>query len=222
MDGITMTSASAAAAAADTSSLLASLRAGDAAGYETLLREYGPRLLATARRLMNGNEDDARDVLQDAMVNCFKHIDGFAGNSSVYTWLHRIVVTSGLMKLRTRRRRNESAIEPLLPTYTEDGHRAGAAGERDWSESAADLAQRREMRDVVRACIEKLPENYRIVLTLRDIEELDTAETAKALGLNEGVVKTRLHRARQALRTLLEPHVLGRNSEQPRTGAPQS
>lgn len=192
--------------------LVAQLRAGDPAAYETLLRDYGPRLLSTARRLMGGSDHDAADVLQDALLSCFRHVENFAGNSSIYTWLHRIVVTSALMKLRTRRRRNEAAIEPLLPTFTEDGHRVGARTESAWAESADELAHRREMCDIVRACIDKLPENYRIVLTLRDIEELDTAEAASVLGLNEGVVKTRLHRARQALRTLLVPYVEGRQS----------
>jgi RNA polymerase sigma-70 factor (ECF subfamily) len=197
---------------ADPSAILAGLRRREPAAFEAILREYGPRLLSTARRLMGGSDHDAADVLQDAMVSCFRHIDGFAGNSSVYTWLHRIVVTSALMKLRSRRRRNEAAIEPLLPSFSEDGHRVGARNEADWVESADQLAQRRETRQVVRSCIQQLPENYRIVLTLRDIEGMDTAEAAQSLGLNEGVVKTRLHRARQALRTLLVPYVEDRRN----------
>lgn len=191
----------------DQAALLEGVRAGSADAYERLLREFGPRLLATARRMMGGNEHDAHDVLQDAMVNVFRNIAAFQGNSSLYTWMHRIVVTSALMKLRARRRRDESSIEPLLPSFQADGHRIGGGGP-GWADSAEALAERGELREVVRKQIDRLPESYRIVLTLRDIEELDTSETARLLGVNEGVVKTRLHRARQALRGLLEPYVL--------------
>jgi RNA polymerase sigma-70 factor (ECF subfamily) len=198
---------SASICSADEESLVAGVRAADPTAYEQLLRLFGPRLLATARRMMSGNEDDARDVLQEAMLRCFKSIDTFQGGSALSTWLHRIVVTSALMKLRTRRRRHESDIEPLLPSFQADGHRVGG-GKPSWADAAADLVERDEMRQVVRDCIDRLPESYRNVLLLRDIEELDTAETARLLEVNEGVVKTRLHRARQALRTLLEPHIL--------------
>lgn len=201
----------------DEQALLAGIRARDSAAYERLLRRFGPRLLATARRMMGGNDHDANDVLQDALVNVFNHIETFQGNSALYTWMHRVVVTSALMKLRSRRRRDEASIEPLLPAFQADGHRVGG-GKPGWAESAMALAETEELRAVVRRQIDRLPESYRIVLTLRDIEELDTSETARLLGVNEGVVKTRLHRARQALRSLLESYVLESIQSSPTAG----
>jgi RNA polymerase sigma-70 factor (ECF subfamily) len=118
------------------------------------------------------------------------------------TWLHRIVASAALMKLRSRQRRPERSIEELLPKFLADGHQADPAVE--WRDSAEAAALKAEDRAFVRDCIQQLPENYRTVLVLRDIEELDTDETARALGLSVPVVKTRLHRARQALRTLLD------------------
>jgi RNA polymerase sigma-70 factor (ECF subfamily) len=187
----------------DSNALVLAMQSGECRAYEKLLDNLGPRLLATARR-MCGTESDAHDVLQDACVSCFKNIADFKGESSIYTWLHRIVVTTALMRLRKKKRRGEASVEPLLPTYYDDGHRVDARTE--WPESPHAAAEKQESRELVRQYIDQLPANYREVVMLRDIEELDTTETAKLLGVNEGVVKTRLHRARQALRTLLEPH----------------
>lgn len=190
----------------DESDLLHALRAGDDAAFEMLVTQFGGQMLAAARRIL-GNEEDARDALQDAFLSVFRGLNGFDGNSRLSTWLHRIVINASLMKLRTRRRRPEQPIEGLLPRYLDDGHRADP--ESPWSETPDTLLQREEMRDMVRLCIEQLPDNYRTVLFLRDIEELDTEETAQMLGLTEGVVKTRLHRARQALRALIDPAMRG-------------
>jgi RNA polymerase sigma-70 factor (ECF subfamily) len=182
--------------------LLPRLRAGDAAAYETLVRDETPRLLAVARRIL-GREQDARDAVQDAFLSAFRWLPRFEGGCRLSTWLHRITVNASLMKLRTRRRRPEAPIDDLLPTFLADGHHARHPHE--WRHEAEALLVREEERAFVRACIDRLPESYRTVLLLRDIEELDTEETARALGVSEAVVKVRLHRARQALRTLLEP-----------------
>jgi RNA polymerase sigma-70 factor (ECF subfamily) len=182
--------------------LLSDLRAGDPGAFEALVRSQGPRLLAVARRLLR-NEDDARDALQDALLSAFRSLDGFAGEARLSTWLHRIVVNACLMKLRTRRRRPEEPLDDLLPGFLEDGHHAVHPAE--WMEPVDAALEKRENREFVRACIDRLPERYRTVLVLRDIEELDTEQTARALGTSTAVVKLRLHRARQALRTLLEP-----------------
>jgi RNA polymerase sigma-70 factor (ECF subfamily) len=182
--------------------LIPDLRAGRPGAFETLVRAHGPRLLAVARRLLR-NEDDARDALQDAMLSAFRSLDGFAGEARLSTWLHRIVVNACLMRLRTRRRKPEEPIEDLLPGFLEDGHHAAHPAE--WMEPADVALEKRENREFVRACIDRLPESHRTVLILRDIEELDTEQTARALGTSTAVVKLRLHRARQALRALLEP-----------------
>lgn len=198
--------ASAAPSPQGEAALVDRLQAGDNAAYEELVRNYGGRLLATARRLLP-DENDARDALQSAFVSAFQAIRTFAGDAALSTWLHRIVVNAALMRLRSRRRRPEQSIDALLPGFLEDGHQAQPAGR--WRETAEQAAARAETRDLVRARIMELPEAYRDVLLLRDIEELDTAETAAFLNISPNAVKTRLHRARQALRTLLDPLMRG-------------
>ena len=183
------------------SALVERLRAGDGDAYETVVRRYGPRLLATAKRLVK-SEDEAYDVLQEAYVSAFRAIGRFDGESRLSTWLHRIVVNAALMRMRSRRRRPEESIEDLLPHFDETGHFAESPSE--WGDNAEHLLERRQSRDLVRAAIAKLPESYRTVLMLRDIEGLDTDETAEALATTANAVKVRLHRARQALRTLIE------------------
>lgn len=186
----------------DEAALLAALRAGSEDAYEQLVRSQGGRMLAVARRLL-GDGEDARDAVQEAFGNAFRGVGSFAGNAKLSTWLHRIVVNAALMKLRTRRRKPEQPIDDLLPVFEADGHRRDPGG--PWA--PAERLERREVRRLVREAIDQLPESYRTVLVLRDIEELDTGEVAARLGLTTGVVKTRLHRARQALRTLIAPYL---------------
>jgi RNA polymerase sigma-70 factor, ECF subfamily len=186
--------------------LLAALRHEDSTAYQELVRRFGGQMLATARRLLRCDEDCA-DAVQEAFLSAFQALDKFEGNSKLGTWLHRIVVNACLMKIRARARRSEVSIEGLLPTFDESGHHAN--GVRRWKRSPDEQLLREETRSLVRRCIDMLPDDYRTVLLLRDIEELSTDEAASILGSAPGTVKTRLHRARQALRTLLEPHLMG-------------
>lgn len=188
---------------AQESRLVERLRAGEDAAFDDLVRIAGGRMLAVARRMM-GREEDAQDAVQEAFLSAFKNLDGFDARSRLTTWLHRITVNACLMRLRSQRRRPEHAIEDFLPTFVEDGHQTRQSAA--WKPNAADGIELRETRDLVRAKINELPEQYRIVLVLRDIEDLSTEETAQALNMTPNAVKTRLHRARQALRTLLDPH----------------
>ncbi len=180
--------------------LLAGLRAGSDAAYETLVRETSGRLLAVARRIV-GTDEEARDVLQEAYLSAFKALDRFEANARLSTWLHRIVVNKALMRLRTRKRKPEEPIEPMLPSFKDDGHQVHEAVA--WSDGADVMLERAETRAFVRSQIDRLPDTYRTVLLLRDIEELNTPEAAAMLGITENAVKIRLHRARQALRGLL-------------------
>lgn len=180
---------------------LPALRAGDAAAFARLVHAHAAHLLAVTRRLL-GDEHEAQDALQDAFISAFRALPNFAAESRLSTWLHRIAVNAALMRLRTRRRRNEVAIESLLPTFDATGHRVVAR--EAWSESAESLLERAETRDLVRRLIHRLPDDFRTVLLLRDIDQIDTAATAALLGITPVAVKVRLHRARQALRQLLE------------------
>lgn len=185
-------------------SLVASLRAGDPHAFETLVRTHMPMLLRVARRFMR-SEEDARDAVQDAFVSAFRSIRNFASNAQLSTWLHRIVINACLMRLRTQRRRPEEDIEEYLPRFQDDGHQVQRS--EAWCETAETILQRTELCGIVRAAIDQLPDTYREVLLLRDIEELSGEEAAGILGVTPNAVKIRLHRARQALRTLLDPYM---------------
>lgn len=180
--------------------LIARLRAGEGEAFEELVRTYGGRMLAVARRFVR-QESDAQDIVQSAYLSAFRSLHQFEGNCQIGTWLHRIVVNQGLMKLRTRRRKPEESIEALLPAFQDDGHHVEQFS--DWNVPADELLERQETRATVRACIDLLPANYREVLMLRDIAELPTQDVAQMLNLTPTAVKVRLHRARQALSTLL-------------------
>jgi RNA polymerase sigma-70 factor (ECF subfamily) len=188
----------------DESKLLERLRRGEDAAYEELVRTHAGRMLSVARRMLR-NDDDANDAVQDAFLSAFRAIDRFEGGSRLGTWLHRIVVNAALMKLRTRRRKPEEPLDPLLPRFLDDGHMAQPA--RAWALPADEAVVGEETRRLVLDRIAELPETYRTILLLRDVEGLDTDETATALGITPGAVKTRLHRARLALRELLDPHL---------------
>jgi RNA polymerase sigma-70 factor (ECF subfamily) len=181
------------------------MRAGDDVAFGELTRRHAGRMLAVARRMLR-NEEDARDAVQEAFVSAFKSLDRFEGTAKVSTWLHRIVVNAALMRLRTKKRKPEESIDDLLPTFDETGHFSTAVTPPDLP---SDALERREVRATVRRCIDLLPESYRAVVLLRDIEELSAEETAEALGLTPSAVKSRLHRARQALHTLLVQARLG-------------
>ena len=184
----------------DETALVQGLKDGEEWAFEALVRLFGARMLSTARRLV-GNEEDARDVVQSAYLSAFRAIGEFQGSAQLSTWLHRIVVNTGLMRLRSRRRKPEESIDALLPAFKADGHHV----ERFSSGSvpADQLLEQEETRHIVRGAIEQLPETYRTVLILRDIEELSTQEVAEMLEVTPAAVKVRLHRARQALFTLL-------------------
>lgn len=184
--------------------LVTRLRAGEDAAYEIVVRDHTARLFSVTLRLLKDREE-ARDAVQEAFISAFRAIDKFEGGAAIGTWLHRIAVNCALMRIRSRRAKPEQPIEDLLPTFDETGHRDGASS-IPWDDGGHAALESRERDAIVRRCIDQLPDSYRTVLLLRDIEELDTLETATLLGVSENAVKIRLHRARQALRGLLDPH----------------
>ncbi len=183
--------------------LLARLRVGEDAAFEELVKAYTARLLAVSRRIL-GSQEEARDVVQETFLAAFQSLDRFRGEANLGTWLSRIAVNQCLMKLRSRKRKPEQSIDDLLPTFLPDGHQVRESAL--WEVSIDTQVERNEVFGIVRKAIDRLPESYRTVLLLRDIEEHSTEEVAAMLGITSNAVKVRLHRARQALRTLLEPH----------------
>jgi RNA polymerase sigma-70 factor (ECF subfamily) len=192
------------AGATDEKALLDRLRRGERAAFDELVRANGGRLLAVTRRILR-SEEDARDAVQEAFLKAFEKLGEFQGESRISTWLHRIAVNAALMKLRSRRRRPEEPIDDLLPRFQADGHHAGGPGVvPPWRiEMETELDRKRTLETVV-ACVDRLPESYRTVILLRDVEGLSTEEAADALGIRPDALKMRLHRARLALRTLLD------------------
>jgi len=182
--------------------LIDAVAAGDERAFEQLVQLHGGQMTTVARRFLRC-EQDVNDAIQDALISVFKNANRFEQNCKLSTWLHRITVNACLMKLRSQRRRHEVEIDDLLPTFDETGHQS--APDAAWSDGPVAHAARVELQQHVRACTDQLPDDYRNVLLMRDIEQLDTDEAARMLHCSTACVKTRLHRARQALRTLLSP-----------------
>jgi RNA polymerase sigma-70 factor (ECF subfamily) len=176
--------------------LVERLRAGDEAAYEALVRQHGGAMLAVARRIMR-HEDDARDVVQDAFAAAFRSLEQFRIDARLSTWLHRIVVNAALMKLRAAGRRPEVLAGDDGPEFLPDGHHAAPIASVPALPDEA--VERARVVAAVRAAVETLPPSFRTVVILRDLEELSTEETARALGITPTAVKVRLHRARKAL-----------------------
>ena len=192
--------------------LLPGLQAGEEAAFEAFVRRFCDPMYYVAKRILR-NDEDTRDAIQEAFLQAFRGMEKFEGRSQLSTWLHRIVINAALKKLRSVQRSGEQSIEPLLPHFCEGEHHGTEPVA--WQSSVEEIATRKELKAIVHRRIGELPESYRTVILLRDIEGLDTEETAKMLGTSTLVIKTRLHRARQALRTLLEPDLKGDNHELP-------
>ena len=184
------------------SALVEQLRSGNRPVTERFVREHAGWMLALAQRYVK-DAGLAEDCVQEAFLQAFRSIGEFEGRSALKSWLHRIVVNTALMKLRSRRCAIEQPVEDILPHIDRDCCRMQAS----WAEMATphEILERKEARDLVVAKMLELPDSYRIVLLLRDIEGMSTEETARALAMTEGAVKVRLHRARAAFKMLVEP-----------------
>lgn len=158
--------------------------------FEQLVEEYGDRVYGIALRI-TGSSADAEDVMQDAFLQAFRSWESYRRDAAPFTWLYRITVNAALTRLRSRR-----PLELL-------SERSDAEEIVDWTADAAQAALRGELQQQLESAITRLPEDLRVVLILRDVENLSTAETAAALDLTEAAVKSRLHRARSTLRAHL-------------------
>lgn len=166
------------------------VRRGETALFEVLMRRYNQRLFRLARAIVR-DEAEAEDVLQQAYVNAYAHLHQFAGEARFSTWLTRIATYEAFARLRRRGRRKETPMgegeEAMddLPAPQPTPERQAFAG---------------ELRHALETSLDSLPEAYRTVFVLRDVEGLSTSEAAECLDVSEDVVKTRLHRARALLR----------------------
>lgn len=184
--------------------LLQALRSGSDQAAETFVRRHAPRMLRVARRYLS-DEGHAEDAVQEAFLAAFRSLDSFRGDSTLAGWLHTIVVNASLKKIRARES-DPLSLADLQPVFDRMGCRIEPL--RTHPEPPDALLERREVQDLVHRSIEALPDSHRAAILLRDIEGYSTREAAELLGISEGAMKVRLHRARSALKTLLEP-VLG-------------
>jgi RNA polymerase sigma-70 factor, ECF subfamily len=170
------------------------VRAGETALYEIIMRRYNQRLYRVARAIVR-DDGEAEDVMQSAYVHAYEHLGQFAGRAPFVAWLTRIAVHEALQRLRKRGRLDQ------LDEYEADG--PVGVNMVETSPDPEQITTRAELRELLEEAILELPAQYRAVLMLRDVEELSTAETAKALNLTEENVKVRLHRGHGMVRAWL-------------------
>ncbi len=179
--------------------LIKDFQSGREGGFEELLERYSTKVFGLASRLTR-NQEDAEEVLQDVFVTVYRKIGGFEGKSSFSSWLYRVAMNAALMKLRKRRQDKSLPMEDVVPEY--ENNIALKSAEH----TEADLVtQRNQLVSLLEAAINKLPDEYRPVFVLRDIDGLTSREVSKILKLTVPAVKSRLHRSRLMLRRRLLP-----------------
>jgi RNA polymerase sigma-70 factor, ECF subfamily len=184
--------------------LIERLRAQDASVLEVLMERYTPRVYRVAFGITRSHVD-AEEVVQDVFLTLFRKIDSFEGRAALGTWLYRVAANAALIKRRGKRAAVEVALEDYLPAFKDDGHREGdrAMLLADWSRTPEAELLSGEARVILEEGLALLPEHYRAILVLRDVEELSNEQVAEILGESVASVKSRLHRARMALREVL-------------------
>ena len=166
---------------------------GDEEACEALVRRYQDRVFSLVYRIIGGT-DQVEDIAQEAFLKAFRSLKSFRGGSSFYTWLYRITVNTALNALRSQGRRQEASLEDL----------GGLEFLVDPDAGPAESAARRQLASRVREAIDQLDEQYRTIVYLRELEDLSYEEIAEVVELPVGTVKSRLFRARQHLKELLE------------------
>jgi RNA polymerase sigma-70 factor (ECF subfamily) len=179
--------------------LVAEARAGNAEAFTTLVHQYDRNIYRLALNI-TGHEQDAEDVLQEAFLKAYTHLDRFQGNSRFYTWLVRIAVNEALMKLR--KRRGDRTVSLDEPIATGDNDLMPREVE-DWGDDPEQRYAKSELQGILNEAIESLEPQFRTVVVLRDVENLSTEETAEILNLSVPAVKSRLLRGRLKLRDRL-------------------
>jgi RNA polymerase sigma-70 factor, ECF subfamily len=178
--------------------LVARARGKDFAAFEQLLDRYEDKIFRLAYRFVR-NETEAKEILQDTFLSLWRKLDTFKGDAQFSSWLYRVAANTALMRLRAHKRHPEVSTEDLPLGFLDSYGHLPVAGE-NWAKRPDDELQSEELRRHIQAAADELPEIYRTVFLIRDVEGLSTEETAEVLQISVPTVKTRLHRARLALR----------------------
>ena len=179
--------------------LVDSFKAGDISAFEEIVSRYEAKVMNLSLRFTR-NQEDAEEVLQDVFTTVYRKIDGFRGQSAFSSWLYRIVVNAAFMKLRKKKQNQAISMEDLAPAVKQ------YCIERDdaaWPHSH-NVAVTQELQEVLQKAIDRLPDQYRAVFVLRDVDGLSNQETGQILDLSIPAVKSRLHRSRIMLRKKLQ------------------
>jgi len=192
----------------DETKLVDAARGGDVGAFEQLVKRYDRNVFRIAQHITQ-NREDAEDVVQDAFLKAFQNLGQFQGQSKFYTWLVRIAVNEALMRLRRRRPERMVSIDEDVQTEDDSIPREIA----DWCPNPEQLYNQGELKEILQKTIQGLPESFRTVFIMRDVEGLSTEETADALGLSVPAVKSRLLRARLQLRERLTKYFKRRNGD---------
>jgi RNA polymerase sigma-70 factor (ECF subfamily) len=186
----------------DEAQLVSASKAGESAAFEELVNRYERKIFRLGMNITQ-NREDAEDVMQDAFMKAYQHLDRFQGDSRFYTWLVRIAVNEALMKLRKRRPNQVSLDEPLSDSDGDDSYFREI---EDWGPSPEKRFAQTELNEILNSVISELDPIFRVAFLLRDVEGLSTEETAQILGISTAAVKSRLLRARLKLRQKLNKY----------------
>jgi RNA polymerase sigma-70 factor (ECF subfamily) len=184
----------------DDVSLVRSAKQGEMAAFEELVARHTDMILRIATHITNSRED-AEDAVQEAFLNAYLHLQHFEERSRFSTWLTRIAINEALGKLRRSRRAPQLSIDEEIGECGPP-----ADGVSDWISNPEEMYGRTQLRRILQEAVASLPDAYRVVFLMRDVEGLSTADASEALGLTVPSVKARLLRARLKLRKGLSPH----------------
>lgn len=186
---------------------------GSIEAFEEIVKRYETKVFNLAMRFTR-NQEDAEEVLQDVFITLYRKLSLFQGKSAFSSWLYRIVVNAAFMKLRKKKQTAAISVEDLSPTT----RMACFEGDTTLESRTDTLTTKHELRVVLEAAINKLPEQYRAVFILRDVDGLSNEEAGKILDLTVAAIKSRLHRSRLLLRRKLQKYYDDYTGEKPIAG----
>ena len=185
----------------DEAGLIARILAGEKEVFHELIRPYERMVYLTLFSIVK-NEAEAEDGAQEAVISAYRNLRSFRGHAKFSTWLTTIAINEGRKRLRKSKGRAEDSTDEQMEDLEGDYTPATLT---DWREIPLESLERKELREALRVAVTELPDIYRHVFALRDLEEMNIEETAEALGITTGTVKVRLHRARIMLQKRLVP-----------------